>query len=70
MTEFHPSYLLNAFAFAALGILVFLIALLIVERAVPDRIRRAVFEEKNIAAAILVGLLSIGIGLVVAAAFH
>jgi uncharacterized membrane protein YjfL (UPF0719 family) len=70
MTEFQPSYLLNAFAYAAMGILVFVIALLVVERAIPDRIRRAVLDDKNVAAAILVGLLSIGIGLIIAAAFH
>ena len=70
MTEFHPSYLLNAFAYAAIGLLLFLAAFAIFDRVAPFRLWREVVEEKNVAVAILVGLVGVGMAIIIAAAFH
>ena len=70
MTEFHPSYLLNAVAYAAVGVLIFVLAFLGLDRMIPQGLRRQIIEEKNIALAVLIGLMSIGVGLIIASAFH
>jgi len=70
MTEFRFGYLLNALIFAVLGLLVFAAALSVIDRFTPARIWKAIVEEKNIALAILVGAISIGMCLIVAAAMH
>jgi len=57
MNEFHPGSLLNALVYAALGIVIFAIAFVIV-------------EDKNIALAVLVGAMSIGMCIIIAAAVH
>jgi putative membrane protein len=70
MSEFHPSYLLNAVAYAAVGVLLFILAFLALDRMLPQDLRRQIVEEKNVALAILIGLMSIGVGLIIASAFH
>ena len=70
MAEFHPSYLLNAAAYAGTGILIFFIAFAILDRAAPCRIWREVVENKNVAVAVLAGAISLGICTIIAAAFH
>ena len=70
MSEFHPSYLINAAAYAAVGLLLFILAFLALNRMIPDSLRRQIIEEKNIALAVLIGLMSIGVGLIIASAFH
>ena len=70
MSEFHPSYLLNAVAYAAVGVFLFILAFLALDRIMPQGLRRQIIEEKNVALAILIGLVSIGVGLIIASAFH
>ena len=70
MSEFHPSYLLNAVAYAAVGLLLFILTFLALDRMMPQTLRKQIIEEKNVALAILIGLMSIGVGLIIASAFH
>ena len=70
MTEFHPVYLLNAAIFAALGIVIFIAAFAIVDRLTPYALWKEIVEEKNLALAVLVGAMSIGMCVIIAAAVH
>ena len=70
MTEFHPSYLLNAIAYAAVGVLLFVLVFLGLDRMIPQGLRRQIIDEKNIALAVLIGLMSIAVALIIASAFH
>ena len=70
MTEFHPSYLLNAIVYAAAGILIFLVAFAAVARIVPYPLWKEVVENKNVALAIVIGAISIGLCTIIAAAMH
>jgi uncharacterized membrane protein YjfL (UPF0719 family) len=70
MTEFHPAYLLNALVFAALGILIFIVAFAIVDKLTPYALWKEIVENKNVALAILVGAMSIGMCIIIAAAVH
>ena len=67
MTEFP---VLNALVFAALGILVFVIAFSIVAKLAPFRLWKEIIEERNIAAAILAGAVALGLCWIIAAAMH
>ncbi len=64
------SHLLNAVGYAALGMLVFFLALVAIDRLTPYRFWREIFENKNVALAILVGALAISMSMIVAAAVH
>jgi uncharacterized membrane protein YjfL (UPF0719 family) len=70
MSEFHPGYLLNAAVYAALGIIIFVVAFAILDWLTPYALWKEIVEEKNLALAVLVGAMSIGMCIIIAAAVH
>ena len=70
MAEFHPGLLLNALIYAMLGILIFLFAFFLVDRMTPYHLWKEIVEDKNIALAILIGAISLGMCIIIAAAVH
>ena len=70
MTDFHPGYLLNAVVYAGLGIVIFLIAFVLVDKLTPYHLWNEIVHDKNVALAILVGAMSIGMCIIIAAAVH
>jgi uncharacterized membrane protein YjfL (UPF0719 family) len=70
MPEFHPGYALNAIVYAALGIVIFAVAFAIVDKMTPYHLWKEIVQEHNTALAILVGAMSIGMCIIIAAAVH
>jgi len=70
METFPVQNLINAVVFAALGILVFGLSFIIVDRLTPYHLWKEVVQEQNVAVAVLVGAMSIGIAIIIAAAVH
>jgi putative membrane protein len=60
----------NALVFALVGILIFVLAFLIIDKATPYHLWKEIVQEHNTALAILVGAMSIGICIIIAAAVH
>ena len=60
----------SATAFAFLGILVFVVTFVIVDKATPYNLWKEIVVDKNTALAILLGALSIGICIIIASAIH
>ena len=61
---------INALIFAALGILIFVVAFAVIDKFTPYHLWKEIVEEKNTALAILVGAMSIGMCIIIAAAVH
>jgi putative membrane protein len=70
MFEFHPGQLLNALIYALLGIAIFLFCFMIVDKLTPYHLWREIVEDKNVALAILIGAISLGMCIIIAAAVH
>jgi uncharacterized membrane protein YjfL (UPF0719 family) len=70
MEDFHPGYLLNAIVYAFLGILIFVIAFVIIDKMTPYHLWKEIVEDKNVALAVLIGAMSIGMCIIIAAAVH
>ncbi len=70
MGQFHVEYLINACVFALLGILIFIGAFALIDKMTPYALWKEIVEEKNVALAILVGAMSVGICIIIAAAVH
>lgn len=70
MPEFHVGYVLNALVFAALGIIIFVLAFAIIDKLTPYHLWKEIVEDHNIALAILIGAMSIGMCVIIAAAVH
>ena len=67
MSEFP---VLNALAFAVLGVLVFVIALAILAKLAPFHVWKEIVVERNLAAAIFAGAVVLGLCWIIAAAMH
>ena len=67
MSEFP---ILNALAFAILGVVFFVVAFAIVVKLAPFRVWKEIVEERNVAAAILAGAVALGLCWIIAAAMH
>lgn len=70
MGEFHPGFVLNALVYAVLGIVIFIVSFAIVDKLTPYPLWKEIVEEKNVALAIMVGAMSIGICIIIASAVH
>ncbi|HYM09967.1 MAG TPA: DUF350 domain-containing protein [Bryobacterales bacterium] len=64
------SNLLNALIYSVLGILIFVAAFVIVDRMTPYHLWNEIVHEHNTALAILIGAMSIGMCIIIAAAVH
>ena len=60
----------NSLIYAILGVAIFCIAFLIVDRLTPYRLWEELVEKQNTAVAIVVGFGALGICVIVAAAIH
>ena len=65
-----PAVFFGSILYALIGVLVFLICFVIVDKLTPYRLWNQIVDEKNVALAIVVGSIAIAIGLIVAAAIH
>jgi len=70
MGTFNPGNLLNAAVYAILGILIFIFCFVILDKMTPYHLWREIVEDKNIALAILLGAISLGMCIIIAAAVH
>jgi putative membrane protein len=70
MNEFQPVFLLNAVVFATLGIVIFIAAFAIVDKLTPYSLWKEIMDDHNVALAIMVGAMSIGMCIIIAAAVH
>jgi uncharacterized membrane protein YjfL (UPF0719 family) len=61
---------LNALVFAFLGVIIFAVSFLLMELVTPYKLWKEIIDEHNTALAIIVGSMSLGICIIIAAAIH
>ncbi len=70
MSEFHPGYILNALVYAVLGILIFVSSFALLDKLTPYALWKEIVEDHNTALAVLIGAMSLGMCIIIAAAIH
>ncbi len=65
-----PGVVVGSMVFALLGVAVFWLCFVIVDKLTPYKLWDEIVEKQNVALAIVVGAMCIAIGLIVAAAVH
>jgi uncharacterized membrane protein YjfL (UPF0719 family) len=65
-----PGVFFGSLLFALLGVAVFWLCFVIIDRLTPYKLWEEIVERQNVALAIVVGAMCIAIGLIVAAAVH
>ncbi|MGB6691150.1 MAG: DUF350 domain-containing protein [Terracidiphilus sp.] len=67
---FQWNNLINAIVYAAIGIVIFAGAFLVLDRVTPYNLWKEIVQEHNLALAILLGAMSLGLCVIIAAAIH
>jgi putative membrane protein len=61
---------MNALVFAFLGVIIFGVSFILLDLVTPYKLWREIIDEHNSALAIVVGAMSLGICIIIAAAIH
>lgn len=64
------SMLLGSILFALIGVVVFWLAFLFIDKITPYNLWEELVEKQNVALGIVVGAMSLGVSIIVAAAIH
>ena len=70
LPEFHWAPMVAALVYATLGLVVFGLAFVIVDRLTPYHLWKEIIDEKNTALAIVVGAVAVGISIIVSSAIR
>ncbi len=62
--------LLNSLIYSVLGLVVFCVGFIIIDKLTPYNLWEQLVKEKNVALAIVVGCVSLGLCLIIASAIH
>lgn len=66
----RPAAFLGSILFALIGVVVFWICFIIIDKITPVDLWREIVEKQNVALGLVVAAMSLGISLIVAAAIH
>lgn len=62
--------LLNSVVYAVLGVVIFVLGFVVVDKLTPYNLWKELVENKNVALAIVVGFGALGVCIIIAAAIH
>jgi putative membrane protein len=68
--EFRWAPMIAALVYAAIGLVIFGVAFVVVDRLTPYHLWKEIVDEKNAALAIVVGAMAIGISIIISAAIR
>jgi putative membrane protein len=66
----NVGFVVNAVVFAFLGVFIFWVSFVVIDRLTPYQLWREIVDEHNFALAIVVGAMSLGVCIIIAAAIH
>ncbi|MBI2315871.1 MAG: DUF350 domain-containing protein [Betaproteobacteria bacterium] len=70
MEFFKPDVLLNSLIYSVLGVVVFWISFIVIDKITPYKLWDQLVEKQNVALAVVVGAMALGIAIIVASAIH
>ena len=65
-----PAAVFGSIVYALIGVIVFWVSFIIIDKITPYHLWQQIVEEKNVALAIMVGSMFIALGMIIAAAIH
>ena len=63
-------FVVNAIVFAFLGVAIFWLSFVVIDKLTPYQLWQEIIEKHNIPLAIVIGAMSLGICIIIAAAIH
>jgi len=61
---------LSAVVFAFLGVIIFVVSFVVIDLLTPYKLWKELVDDRNSALAIVIGAMSLGISIIIAAAIH
>jgi len=65
-----PNVILGSLLYAVIGVIVFLLAFVLIDKLTPYDLWQEIVEKQNVALGLVVAAMSLGICIIVAAAIH
>ena len=66
----NPIVIANSILYAVIGIVIFIVGFIVVDKLTPVDLWKQIVEEKNLALAIVVGCATLGTCIIIASAIH
>ena len=70
MDIINPQFIVNSLIYSILGVIVFWVSFIIIDKITPYDLWREIVEKRNTALAMVVGAMCLGIAIIVAASVH
>ena len=70
MEWFKPGVLLGSLVYALMGVIIFWVSFIIIDKLTPYNLWEEIVEKQNRALAMVIAVIALGICLIVAAAIH
>ena len=70
MDYLNPSALINSIVYSVLGVVVFWVSFIVVDKITPYDLWREIVKDRNLPLAVIVAAMCLGIAIIVAAAIH
>jgi uncharacterized membrane protein YjfL (UPF0719 family) len=70
MEFINPKYIVNSLLFSLLGVVIFWLSFIIIDKLTPYDLWREIVKERNQPLATIVAAMCLGIAIIVAAAIH
>lgn len=70
IADLHLGQILSSLVYSFIGILIFFIALVVIDKLTPYSIHKEIEEDQNIALGIIIGAMLIGLAIIIAAAIQ
>ncbi len=70
MEWMKPGVLMGSIVFALMGVVIFWLSFVIIDKLTPYKLWEEIIEKQNMALALVVAAMSLGICIIVAAAIH
>lgn len=68
--NFQIDHFVNAIVYALLGVVIYLVTFVVTDKIIPTDLWGEIVDKHNMALAVLVGFMALGIGVIIAAAVH
>lgn len=66
----NPQFLLNSLIFSVIGVAIFWLSFLIIDKITPYDLWKEIIDKQNLALSIVVASMCLGIAMIVAASVH
>jgi uncharacterized membrane protein YjfL (UPF0719 family) len=70
LADLHASHMLSSLVYSLIGIVIFVIALFVIDKVTPYSIHNEIEENKNVALGIVIGSMLIGLAIIISAAIQ